>query len=166
MEVLAGCTVVINSPNLIGATASVSEGNLTPTSWNLNATTGVLQVGIPDSTGAIVVKVICSDNSIYYVPIHSSFDSGILMSISQTGDLLGITVQPNRKAESRGDEPMTKDTMEWTLEVRHAMTGEEKINSKVNGACHNIDTQGWRPGVYVVRATMGKETKSEKVIVK
>ncbi|MBE6257837.1 MAG: hypothetical protein E7103_07760 [Prevotella sp.] len=39
------------------------------------------------------------------------------------------------------------------------------FSQTVEGSSFTIDTTGWKPGVYVVRAVIGDEVLNEKVIV-
>lgn len=167
LDVLSGSTIVINSPNLVGATASIYGGTITSsTYWNLNSTTGVLQIGMPSSEGIMVVKVVSADNSNYYLQINAKFDSGILMTVSQSEGIVAVSLLPENRTESRGEKASFSLAPEWILEVRNAITGEKVFNQKVTGASYEINTTGWKSGVYAVRAIIGKETKTEKVIVK
>lgn len=54
----------------------------------------------------------------------------------------------------------------WTLEVYHAGTGKKIFSKEVSGTTYTIDTTGWEPGVYIIKAIIGEETLSEKVVVK
>ena len=63
-------------------------------------------------------------------------------------------------------EPETISYGEWYLEVCNAQTGERMTNMKVCGTTLTLDTSSWSTGVYVVRATIGKEVYCEKVYVK
>ena len=62
---------------------------------------------------------------------------------------------------------LTKGEMAvWTLEVYNATTGEKVFGKEIEGTSFTIDTTGWKPGVYVVRAIIDDEVLNEKVIVK
>lgn len=54
----------------------------------------------------------------------------------------------------------------WMLETYNVTTGDKVFSRKVEGSGYTIDTTGWKPGVYAVRAVVGKNVLSEKVIVK
>ena len=64
------------------------------------------------------------------------------------------------------DEQSKGEPTTWTLEVYNATTGEKVFSREVEGTSFTIDTTGWKPGVYVVRAVIGDEVLNEKVIVK
>ena len=57
------------------------------------------------------------------------------------------------------------DFQTWTLEVYTATTGEKVFSQTVEGSSFTIDTTGWKPSVYVVRAVIGDEVLNEKVVV-
>ena len=48
----------------------------------------------------------------------------------------------------------------------NSTTGEKVFCEKVDGSNYAIDTTGWKPGVYIVRAIIGDEVLNEKIIVK
>ena len=54
----------------------------------------------------------------------------------------------------------------WTLDVYNASTGKKVFGKKISGTFYTIDTTGWEPGVYIIKAIIGEEVLSEKTIVK
>ena len=54
----------------------------------------------------------------------------------------------------------------WTLEVRNASTGVLMATQSSASRSETISTVGWPKGIYVVKATIGDEELTEKVIVK
>ena len=54
----------------------------------------------------------------------------------------------------------------WKLEAYNATTGQKAFNRDVDTESVTIDTTGWVPGVYLIKATIGVDTLTEKVVVK
>ena len=54
----------------------------------------------------------------------------------------------------------------WTVEVRNAATGRLMATRSSTSRSETISTVGWPKGIYVVKATIGDEELTEKVIVK
>lgn len=86
------------------------------------------------------------------------------MSVSPVGNYLEVSVfsQDNRNA----DDHSVSSEQKWTLESYNATTGEKVFGMSVEGTDYSINTTGWKPGVYVVRAIIGNDVLSEKVVVK
>lgn len=154
LYVLPGTLVTINSQNLIGATVSQNGGNVTPTSWQFNGSSGVLIVGMPSSVGsAVVVKVVCSGGAIYNLPITTiASDSGQLM-LSRAGNIIEVSFDAH-------------DGNAWSIDVSNAITGEKVYNKKEIGSSHNINTEGWKSGIYIIKAAKGKESVKKKITIK
>lgn len=168
LYVLPGTQVIISSSKLIGATVSQNGGNTTPTSWSYNGTQGILVVGMPSTLNSTVVAhVDCTDGTSYNLPIITT-NSVNLLSVSLTGGLLEVEVSPNYAlAEidgySFGSLP---EISTWTLEIINALTGTKVISQQVYGSSCEIDTSCMSKGVYVIRATVGDEVLSEKIVIR
>ena len=172
-----GAMAVITSPNLIGATVTQTGGNLTPTYMAFNGAHNALYLGMPLSpSGAIILGVSCSNGSYYSLTVTNTLTSSLL-AVTPSGNQLNISLTPSPVTEdvSLEDaqvpllperEPEAISSSEWYLEVCNAQTGERMTNMKVCGTTLTLDTSSWSTGVYVVRATIGKEVYCEKVYVK
>jgi len=55
---------------------------------------------------------------------------------------------------------------EWDLEVYDAIQSMKTKTQKIKGNKQTISTSGWKYGVYIVRAIVGKDIISEKLVVK
>ena len=169
LYVKQNANVVITSPNLIGSTLS-HQGDASITSWSHNATTGVLTVGMP-SSGTCVVTVVCDNGDTYYLPILVTTNTNIL-SVVINGSQLEVSLIPvfDSMDELGATELMSLRSNAtdptWMLEVYNAATGEKMYSEKVTDTSLAIDTTGWKPGVYIVRAVVGDEVLTEKVVVK
>lgn len=166
LYVLPGTLVTITSSNLIGATVSQNGGNVTPTSWNFNSSTGVLKVGMPASAGkTVVVKVTCSGGTVYNLPITTTYELFPVMSLSRSGNTLEVSVSPILSSEASLVKPFV-DKKEWALKVYNTLTGEKMFEQIISDPSCRINTTGWKAGVYVINAIVGDEVLSEKIVVK
>jgi len=165
LYVLPGTLVTINSSNLVGATVDLFEGNAIPTSWSHDSTNGILQVGMPTITGqAAVFRVIDPVGGHYILTIITSDDPIQLLSVSQTGNQLEVSLVQQDRVEA----PNTSESrrQKWTLETYNASTARKVYSTTVEGSKYTIDTTDWKPGVYIVKASDGSREWSEKVVVK
>ena len=62
-------------------------------------------------------------------------------------------------------EKAVKET-EWDLEVYDAMQSIKAKVQKIKDNKHILSTSGWKEGVYVVRAIIGKDIITGKLVVK
>ena len=54
----------------------------------------------------------------------------------------------------------------WTLEVTNALTGRKTFSKEMDEPTFLLHTDGWAPGVYVVRALVGDASLAGKITVK
>lgn len=168
LYVLPGTSVIISSSKLIGATAYQSGGNASPTSWTLDGTYGILVVGMPSTLNSTVVAhVDCTDGTSYNLPIITT-NSLNLMSVSFDGGLIEIKVTPNYDLSQIDDLTFgaLPEVSTWTLEIRNALTGVKVLSQQVYGTSYEVDTSCMSKGVYVIKATIGDEVLSEKVVIR
>ena len=165
LYVLPGTLVVITSPDLVSATVSQVGGNATPTSLTFDGTNGVLQVGMPNTSGvASVFSVATSGGNHYTLPITTTNNTGALMSVMQTGSLMEVLIIPQDSMRPGAEPESIKNN--WILDVYNTSTGNKAYSSSVEGLNHTIETSSWKPGVYAVRVVKGETVLSEKVIIK
>lgn len=165
LYVLPYTIVKITSPNLIGATVSHS-GDASITEFTLNNTSGILFVGMPYA-GTCMVSVNCSDGNVYYLPIIATNNMNLL-SVTIRNNQIEVSLIPDSIEKSLGASYMNMafNKISWKIEVFSALSGEKVFEEKITGKSYIIDTTGWKPGIYVIRATIGNEVLNEKVIVK
>ena len=172
LYVLGGTDANVTSPNLIGASVSYG-GNATPYIWSLNSTSGILHVGMPSSGGnAIVVSVTTALGNSFTLPI---IRASTVSSISVGTGLGLVTVSLVRDEVDSDVSSLFDDGIDilnstqqvsWKLEAYNATTGQKAFNRDVDTESVTIDTTGWVPGVYLIKATIGVDTLTEKVVVK
>lgn len=167
LYVLPSTSVVITSPNLIGATVSQVGGNATPTSWNFNNSTGILTVGMPSSSGmAVVLSVTCANGSTYTLPITTTDNGSGQLYVSQTGHTIEISIQNlNDEALSKRNDSYEIDNTKWKLEIFNAVTGERIVSKSISENSCSIETSDWKSGIYVIHANIGKESVNKKFII-
>lgn len=147
------------SPNFYGATVSYSSSGATPTSWNPDLTNGWLYFITSTPSVPVVINVTDGCGNSYtlyafgtsqYKLNVSSGEGEITVSLVEDGDSdRGISVN-----------------LPWTVEVRNAATGRLMATRSSTSRSETISTVGWPKGIYVVKATIGDEELTEKVIVK
>ncbi|MDO4985714.1 MAG: S8 family serine peptidase [Prevotella sp.] len=157
-----GYATFISSPNLVNATVSYNPAGTTPlylflepTQWRLSFTTPINNNGIP-----VILEiddVIGNHYQLYAMPRGSFY-----FSIAYEGDYVNITLE--------NDEEKALKTMAieqpWSYEIRSASMGALKASKSVNTRSTTISTVGWPKGVYIIKAKIGKEEVTEKIVVK
>ena len=157
----------INSPNLIDASVSFWSSM----SWSHDATNGIIQFSTPSSNTTSAIHVDCSNGDGYNLTIITTNNSNLLNVLVGDGQI-EVSLIPVDDEESIGTSDigfLAKDATEplvWTLEVYDATTGRMTFSQKVEGSTFTIDTTSWEPGVYIIKAIVGDEVLSEKVVVK
>ena len=131
---------------------------MTPTAWGFNPDTGVLNFKTSISNAAVVINVtdIGGNNYTLYAYGTSQYklnvsngDSGITVSVVEGDDSeRGISLDQS-----------------WTVEVHNVTTGFLMATLSSTSRSETISTVGWPKGIYVVKATIGDEELTEKVIV-
>lgn len=156
-----GYNTTITSLNLIGATASYSSSGTTPSYFSLDPTLWKLYFTMPTNNNGIPVIInvtdLCGNQfQLYAIPQSSYYlnisyeDSNINISLNENGNTLR-----NPSIEQP-----------WSYEIRSATRGDIKASGKVYSSSTTISTAGWPKGIYIVKATIGKEETTEKIIVR
>ena len=168
LRALPNTTVNLKSINLVGATVTYT-GN--PSSWFFYPSEGRLYIGMPSTVNtSIPVHVEYSYGgginltfvTAYSVSSISATLHNGLLNVSLVFDGDENNIIPTLSSDA--SKISTSIGEAWVLEVYNATTGEKVFSQEVDGT-YIIDTTGWKPGVYVVRAVIGDEVLNEKVIV-
>lgn len=174
LYVLPGTQVYITSPNLIGASAYY-DGNVTPYLWSFDSSNGILYVGMPSSpsgTASISVHVTTALGNSFTLPIVRASTVYSMLVGANLGQinisLVEEKVGRDTQSLSDGDNGRNSqiEQASWKLEVYNASTGKKIFSQEIEGTSYSIDTMGWESGVYVVKAIIGDEVLSEKVVIK
>lgn len=158
-----GYSTFITSPNLVNATVSYDPAGTTPlylflepTQWRLSFTMPINNGGVP-----VILNVddVCGNHYKLYAMPRGSF----YFNIAYEGDFVKITLEND-------DEKLLKTMaieQPWSYEIRNASMGALKASkSSINSRSTTISTAGWPKGVYVIKARIGKEEVTEKIVVK
>ena len=164
LYVLPGTDACISSQNLVGASVYY-DGNATPYTWSFNSSSGILHVGMPTSSGDVIavhVTTALGNNFVLYI-----LKTSVVYSMSIGTDLRTITISlvENDRGSIQPMDNGSKHTS-WKLEVYNSTNGNKVFSQEVDGESFVIDTTGWDPGIYIVKAYIGDEVLSEKIVVK
>lgn len=168
----------VTSPNFAGATVTYSNMGTIPSyfyfdnshydqsKWKLFFVMPANNNGIP-----IVINVddVCGNHyQLYAMPQNYYYlnvayvDDYISMSIDNDVETMTTREAVKRVGASSGfsfDQP-------WNYEIRSAAKGDLKTSKTVFGRYTTTSTIGWSRGVYIVKATIGTEEITEKIIVR
>lgn len=148
----------ITSPYFNGATVSYSSSGATPSSWSFNSNSGVVSFYTSNTSTPVIINVNRgSDQFVLYAYPSSSYSMNVFCGASN------ITVTLVQDGDSSKD---FTPNQSWTIEIINAATG--RVMNTLSSASRSeiISTIGWPKGIYIVKATIGKEELTEKVIVK
>lgn len=176
--VAPGSTVTLKSPNLVQKNVSYSVVN--PSAWQYYASEGGLTVGYPSGSSAYQPIVISIQNNTLLSDCDNSYQILIMPTtvlphyqIQAGGDNGNIMVELTTETDEEAKKVIQtysipieiEQNPTWTLEVFDAASGTKLITKNVTGTSAVVAT-GKSRGVFVVRATIGKEVLSEKVVLK
>lgn len=154
-------TTSITSQNLIGSTVSYDNVGTIPTSFYMTPTTSILNFVMPSNNNGIPVIInvndVCGNNyQLYAFPMNNK---GLNMAYDDNGITIVIGNGDDSSVDLVFDQP-------WMVEIRNATTGALMASQSSSSRSETISTAGWPKGIYVVKATVGKEVLTEKVIVR
>ena len=154
-------TTCVTSPSLVGATASYDNMGTTPSYFYLSPGTWTLYFDMPANNNGIPVVININDVSgghyqLYAVPMNNKG-----LNLSYEDNDITITI-------GDGDDTSVDLTFDqsWLIEIRNATTGTLMTTKSSANRSITIPTIGWPKGIYVVKATIGKEVLTEKVMVR
>ena len=139
-----------------------------PSSWTYVSGQGTryiaLQTGATGSGGIIgaqAVNICLNPGS--YATMYTSVTGicGYSLSVSPNPATGEATIE----LVSDSNETLAGGT-EWELEVYDSMQGLKEKKTKITGNQAKINTANWKDGVYIVRAKIGDEVITEKLVVK
>lgn len=156
-----GISTNITSPNFIEATVSYDNIGTIPSYFYLDTTQWKLYFVMPTNNNGIPILInvndVCGNTyQLYAMPLNSK-NLNIF-----NGDNC-ITVMLNED-----DDPERGLSLDqaWTVEIRNATTGTLMATQSSSSRSETISTAGWPNGIYVVKATIGNEVLTEKVMVR
>jgi hypothetical protein len=149
----------IFSPNFYDATVSYSSSGAIPSSWSHNPNTGVVSFYTTNTSASVIINVHDCCGNDYVLNAYPSS----LYSMNVFSGASNITVTLVQDGDASKD--FTPD-QPWTIEIINAATGRVMNTQSPTSRSEIISTIGWPKGIYIVKATIGKEELTEKVIVK
>lgn len=157
-HVKPNATTYITSPLLVGATASYSNGGAIPSVWGHNSINGDITFVTTNTSAPVIINVDDAYGNHYEL---YAWPSNYNINVSN-GDS-GITI--SLVEDDHSEKGISLDHL-WTVEVRNVTTGQMMATRSSTSRSETISTVGWPKGIYVVKATIGDEELTEKVIVK
>lgn len=156
-----GYNTTITSLNLVGATASYSNSGTTPSYFSLDPTLWKLYFTMPTNNNGIPVIINVTDLCGNQFQLYAIPQSSYYLNISYEGSNINISLNENGNA-------LRNPSIEqpWSYEIRSATRGDIKASGNVYSSSTTISTAGWPKGIYIVKATIGKEETTEKIIVR
>lgn len=156
-----GFTTVVTSPNFIGATVTYDSSGTTPSYFYLEPTTWKLYFTMPTNNSGTPVIINVNDGCNYYQLYAMPQNNYYLEIFNEDGE---ITVTLHEKGEDSSKSVVTNQP--WTIEICNASSGVVMATQSSTSRSVSISTSTWPKGLYIVKATVGKEELTEKVIVK
>ena len=156
-----GYNTVISSPHLIGATASYGSSGTTPLYFSLDSTLGKLQFTMPTNNNGIPVWINIGDVCGNQLQLYAISQNSYYLNISYDG--CNINISLNEEGDALRSHSIDQP---WSYEIRSATRGDLITSGIVNSCSTTISTIGWPKGIYIIKATIGKEETTEKIIVK
>lgn len=153
----------ITSLKFYDATITYDTNLSIPTYWFPNPTNGSLDIVVPPSANGVnnpvlvYVDDVCGNHNVLMLLVAATYS----LDITNREDNIAITLNDNENSQRNSE----IDCL-WSCEVRNATNGELKAAQSSNSRFLSISTSGWAKGVYIVKASIGKELITEKFILK
>ena len=153
-----GCTATIQSPYF--ANATISHTNALQLTWNYdNDETITVSCGMGDQTITVIggSDVAC-ENFRFRIYFYNLLDLNPLLEIRDGYLYISLT--------NEDEEKIRHINSDWSIEIKHAITGRCVYKGLVNDLRANINTSKWNSGVYLIQHRIGKDVKYQKIIIK
>ena len=157
-----GFTTVVTSPNFVGATVSYDNTGVTPTYFFLEPITSKLYFTMPTNNNGYPVIINVNDGCGNYYQLYAMPQNNYYLEIFNEDGEITVTLHERGNDSSKS---LTID-LPWTIEICNASSGVVMATQSSTSRSVSISTSTWPKGLYIVKATVGKEELTEKVIVK
>lgn len=176
-----GCMVILESPYFEGAT--VTHSGVTPEQWLFDPEHKRLYFSFPIGSGGIPLNIIvqgensCGNTQFTFFSVSNNgnlssalnvepLSNGYLLSIDNYSEEKTISSQINNF--TNGGEHLIERSSEktWDLDVYSATLGKKEFGCKIKGNNYYLNTNGWNPGLYVIRVVVDGKVYTEKITVK
>ena len=172
--VTKGIPVTLKSPNLVNK--NVSHSFVTPSGWAYYSS-GSLVVTYPiDETSnnpiLVTIQNISNsncDNSYQFVILPNTILHSLNVESNDSQIEVFLTSAQKYKNENNNclDFSVLEEVDEnWALEVYNTTSGKKVLCEEIKGSSYTINTTGWEKGIYIIKAVIGKEELSEKIVIK
>lgn len=115
----------------------------------------------------------CNDFELRVVALREPINTSAPLYINMDGNIMEIGLIKAMFNAKYNEQDVTIENLNRlrmpksvTLEIYEARSGSRMFNTNIDGEFISIDTSGWKPGVYIVKVTIGDKILSEKVVVK
>lgn len=163
-----GCRVYMYCP--IFNCTNVTYAGVTPSDWYV--TNDHVEFSLPLGSGGIPfiinVKDMDTDNLDYWYTFFSVSNNGNVLNVSPNGQsqyMISIVEDNNLYLSENSSDAQTSSTLKWILEVYDALQGNKVYDLNVSGKSTMLDTSFFRSGTYLIRAIVGEEVYSEKLLI-
>lgn len=164
-----GPDITLTSNKFTGANISYLNGSVYGWSHNNNTVSFYFPyyANNPNSPAATTITGTNPNNyEVFQFSILGKKPIGIVHPIDKGGFSLTSTGRTYVISIGSGEMDSYIADDSWTLSVVNAITGLSKISATVSGSSYAFDTTGWESGVYVIQATVGSQTFTQKFSVK
>ena len=161
------CTITLQSPKFKDMNIRVSQGGSYVQSFSFDGNQTITFVAAYNYTDKqFVISGTGNDGSCndFNITVHTTKTPIQPLKFSMSASVDDGKLEVEVKSLASDGSIQTNRT--WALEVNNITTGAMVFCQKVKDSNFIIDTTGWKPGVYIVRVTIGKEKHTEKVVVK
>ena len=162
------CDITLSSDDYTAATFTI-EG-YAPSVWNNNYD-GTISVKFPKITGSSTqTSTITGYNplthKVFKFHMHIMPESVLnslqaTLNIAASGDTYTISL-----IKTDADRGVVLQPAEWILSIYRADSGTLVFNEKGTSESIDINTSGWKPGVYIVRGSVDGESTMQKISVR
>ncbi|MDP3643399.1 MAG: S8 family serine peptidase [Bacteroidota bacterium] len=156
--------VYYSIPTLEGVT---SINWIWPSGWTYvsgqNTPNLALQTGTTGSGGTVAVQAVACGSPGSYATKYTSVTGicGYSLSVSPNPTSVETTIElVNEDPEKQAS------AVEWELEVFDQSQVQKTKIPKIKDTKYKLNTTGWKDGVYIIRAKIGDDYISEKLVVK
>ena len=159
----------ITSPMLQGASVGYDYSGTIPTTFNFSVGQRKLYFTMPANNNGKPVIINVEDLCGNYFKLYAMPYNSYYMNITYGDGSIDIEMKETVADGSKSDALKmmnTADDQTWQYEIWSSAMGTLKTAQTVSSRSTTISTAGWPKGVYIIKAKIGKEEVTEKIVVK
>lgn len=158
-----GRKVYFLSNGFIGATISHSSNGLLPFRWSNTNDTISFTPSLPmnATSGSMIInatKGSCEKFTLYLMTPIVGLSPIPLLNVATRGSDYTFSV----KSQQMDEKPITHP---WSLSIVQFRTGKSVYECKTTRKAITISTITWIPGIYIVKATIGGQDITRKIVI-